>query len=115
MEADPRVAGDVARGMDFVAVAILDDLDANTIGSLLGIALVPGLCILLARNTNLRLVRRTHADIAAAIVYCDAGIPGNFLGRDVQVTVKIVSPLPNVAWEVFPAVVNGNHDAEKTE
>src|SRR5260370_7243530 len=92
--------------MDFLAVAILDDLDANTIGSLLGIALVPGLCILLARNSNLRLVRRTHADIAAAIVYRDAGIAGNFLGCDVQVKVKIVSPLPTPPWPTSPPSLN---------
>src|SRR6202008_282928 len=115
IEADPRVSRTGSRGMNFVAVAILDDLDADTIGSLLGVVLVPRLCILLARNSNLRLVRRTHADIAAAIVYRDSRIPGNFLGCDVQVKVKTVSPLTHVAGEIFPGVVNANDDAQKTE
>src|SRR5712664_970682 len=101
--------------MDFIAVTILHNLDAYAVSSLLGVVLVPGLCILLAGNPNLGLVRRAHADVAAAVVYRDARIPGNVLRRDVQVKVKAVSPLPNMAWEIFPGIVNGKHDAEKTE
>src|SRR5882762_5938099 len=101
--------------MDFITVTILHNLDAYAVSSLLGVVLVPGLCILLAGNPNLGLVRRAHADVAAAVVYRDARIPGNLLRRDVQVKVKAVSPLPNVAREIFPSVVNANHDAEENE
>ncbi len=90
IEADPRIARADPRGMDFVAITILHDFDANSIGSLPSIALIPGLGILLAGDSNLRLVRRSHANVAAAVVDRDARIRGNGFGRDVQVEVKTV-------------------------
>ena len=101
--------------MDFVAVAIPRDFDPHAIGNMLGIVLVPGLRIFLPGDSNLRLVRRTHVNVAAAVAYCDAGIRGNGFGRDLQVKVKIVSPFTNVAGEIFPAVLHGNHYAKKAE
>ena len=63
----------------------------------------------------MRIFRRTHADVAVAVAYCDARIRGNGFGRYVQVKLKTVSPLPNVAGQVFPAVINRHHYAKKTE
>ncbi len=115
IQADSRIARAHSSRTDFVAVAILHDFDANPIGHFLGIVLVPGLGIFLAGDSNLRLVRRTHADVAAAVAYCDARVCRNGFGRDLQVEVKTVSPLPKVAGNIFPAVINGNHYAKKTE
>src|SRR6267378_415695 len=115
IQADARVASAGFSRPDFVAVAILHDFNANPISKLLSFALIPGLGILLAHNPNLRIVRRAYADVAAAVAYRNARVHGNGLGGDVQVKGKTVSPLPNVAGEIFPEVIDGNHDSEKTE
>jgi len=46
--------------------------------------------------------------------YRNARVHGTALGRR-PVKGKTVSPLPNVAGEIFPEVIDGNHDSEKTE
>ena len=114
IETDPRVARADSHGTNFVAVAILRDLDACALGELLSIAFIPRLGVLFPGNSNLRIFRRTHADIAMAVAYRDARICGNGFGRYVQVKLKTVSPLPNVARQIFPAVINRHHYAEET-
>src|SRR6266446_9485770 len=102
IQADARFALGYPRWTYFVTVAILHDFDANALGNLLGIVLVPGIGLLLAGDSNLRVVRRTHADVAASVADRDAGIRGNGFGRDFQVEIKTISPLPNVTGEIFP-------------
>src|SRR6266849_120647 len=115
IQADARVARADPRGTDFVAVAILHDFDANSIGNLLGIALVPRLGILLARDSNLRLIRRPHADVAVAILYRDATIRRNGFGRDLQVKIKRISPFPNMSGYLPLADTDSHDDARQRQ
>src|SRR5260370_10856977 len=99
------------RRTDLVAVAILNDLDANFIGSFLGVALIPGFGILHAGDANLRVVRRMYADVAVAVAYGDARIYGNGLGWNLQVEVQIVSPIPKVRRKCVPSHLYCHNDA----
>ena len=63
----------------------------------------------------MRILRRTHADVAAAVVYHNSRICRNDFWRDVQVEVKTISPLVNAARQILSAVINRDHDAQKTE
>ncbi len=109
IEADPRVARAGPRGTDFITVAILHDFDGNSIGNLLGIALVPRLGILLSGDSNLRVVRWTHADAAVAVADRHARIGGNRFGCDLQVKIKRISPFPNMSG-YLPLADTDSHD-----
>src|SRR5207245_10929291 len=50
-----------------------------------------------------------------SVLVCAAAMPEICVAADVQIKVNLVSPLPHVAEEMFPGVVNGNDDAEKGE
>src|SRR6266850_644231 len=115
IEADSRVAYALPCRPDFIAVAILDNFDANAIGKLLGIALIPGLGIFLTGSSNLRVVRWAHADVSSTVSNRDAGIRGNGLGRDVQFELKTVSPLPDMAWKIFSSEVHSDNDAKQAK
>src|SRR5207245_10881582 len=94
IQADARFALAYPSWTYFVAVAIPHDFDANAFRNLLGIVLVPGIGFFLAGDANLGVVRRAHANVAAAVAYRDAGIRGNGFGRNLEVEIKTISPLP---------------------
>src|SRR6266700_3251232 len=117
IQAHARIPGTNSRWMHLVPVAILHDFDGGAIGDALSITLAPGLGILLARDTNLRLARGAHADVASTVSNRDAGVRGNSLGWDVQVEADFLTTpiVRNVSRKMLPAVINGDHKAEERE
>src|SRR5713226_824482 len=101
--------------MDLVCRLLLEKKKDSAILCLLRIPLFPGLGVLLARDTNLCLVRRAHADVAAAVADRDARIRRNGFWRNLQVEVKSVSPIRNVTGDMPTAVVRGNYNAKKAK
>src|SRR2546422_10243216 len=101
--------------MHLVPVAILHDFDGGAIGDALTVALAPGLGILLARDSNLRLGRGSHADVASTVSNRDAGVGGNNFGWDIQVEAELVANanLRDVSRQMLRGVLNGDHNAEE--
>src|SRR6266700_2819459 len=115
IQADARIPGTNSRWMNLVAVAILHDFDGGAIGDALSVTLAPGLGILLARDSNLRLARGADADVASTVSNRDAGVGGNNLRWDIQVEAEFVANanFRDLSRQMLPAVINGDHKAEE--
>src|SRR5260370_6418432 len=115
IQAQARIPGKNSRWMHLVPVAILHDFDGGVIGDALSVALAPGLGILLTRDSNLRLVRGSHGDVASTVSNRDAGVGGNNLGWDIQVEAELVANanFRDISRQMLPAVINGDHKAEE--
>src|SRR5215467_11330364 len=113
-----RVHSHVASRVANLYVAVLRDFDVNGRSNVLGVGLIPGLDILPAVHTNLRFVRRTHADVASRVANGDAGIGRNGFRLDVKIEIEPVpagGPVYALPRKLVSYDVDASDDSEQTE
>ncbi len=85
VDRDAAVAGADASGMDFVAVAILNDFDGDRAGAALGVFFVPAAQVLLSRDTDFGSVCGANGNVATTSANDNAGVGRHGFGYDIKV------------------------------